>query len=89
MQSAVDKGYCLRHDAFGMKSYYSTWERAFATSQRYKRPIIMEGGWVKKTHGNSIKGDGYNDFADVRHGEFDEGKGSYVNMMTYVTAVIS
>ena len=41
----------------------------------------MEGGWVKKTHGNSIKGDGYNDFADVRHGEFDEGKGSYVNMM--------
>ena len=64
-----------------MKSYYSTWERAFAASQRYKRPIIMEGGWVKKTHGNSIKGDGYNDFADVRHGEFDEGKGSYVNMM--------
>lgn len=81
LQSAVDKGYCLRHDAFGMKSYYSTWERAFAASQRYKRPIIMEGGWVKKTHGNSIKGDGYNDFADVRHGEFDEGKGSYVNMM--------
>lgn len=84
LQSAVDKGYCLRHDAFGMKSSdwgYSTWERAFAAKQRYKRPIIMEGGWVKKTHGSSITGDGYKDFVDVRHGEFDEGKGAYVNMM--------
>lgn len=40
----------------------------------------MEGGWVKKTHGNSIKGDGYNDFADVRHENLMKEK-VLVNMM--------
>lgn len=81
IDEAVNKGYSLRHDAFGMKSYYTTWERGIATKYRYKVPIIMEGGWVESQHSGSIKGDGYANFAEVRQGEFDEGKGAYVNMM--------
>lgn len=80
---AINKGFSLRHDAFGMKTYYSTWERNFAVKWKYRRPIILEGGWVKSSHGNSIKGDGYDTYADVRQGEFDEGKGACVNMMDF------
>lgn len=83
IEMAVDKGFSLRNDAFGMKSYYSDWERNFAAAHRYKRPIIMEGGWVKTSHGGSIKGDGYADYADVRKGEYYEGKGANVNMMDF------
>jgi len=81
IRRAVNKGFCLRHDAFGMKSYYSTWERGIAATYRYIRPIIMEGGWVESSHGSSINGDGYSNFAEVRQGEYNEGKGANVNMM--------
>lgn len=77
----VDKGFSLRHDAFGMKNYYKDWERSIATKYRYQRPIIMEGGWVESQHSGSIGGDGYDDFADVRKGEYNEAKGASVNMM--------
>lgn len=79
----VAKGYSLRHDAFGMKSYYTTWERNYATSMRYKRPIIAEGGWVESSHGNSIKGDGYADHGEVRRGEYNEARGACANMMDF------
>ena len=80
---AVKKGFSLRHDAFGMKQYYKDWERRIATTYRYQCPFIMEGGWVKSSHGSSIKGDGYADYAEVRKGEFDEGKEANVNMMDF------
>ena len=83
LNTLVDKGFSLRHDAFGMKTYYSTWERNYAATQKFKRPIILEGGWVKSSHGSSITGDGYETYADVRQGEYDEGKGAYVNMMDF------
>lgn len=78
---AVAKGYSLRHDAFGMKTYYSTWERNFIAKWKYLVPVVMEGGWVKNSHGNSIQGDGYANYAEVRQGEFDEAKTACVNMM--------
>ena len=78
---AVNKGFSLRHDAFGMKTYYSTWERGIAAKFYGIRPIIEEGGWVESSHGSSIHGDGYANFAEVRKGEFDEGKVAHVNMM--------
>lgn len=78
---AVAKGYSLRHDAFGMKTYYSTWERNFIAKWKYLVPVVMEGGWVKNSHGNSILGDGYANYAEVRQGEFDEAKTACVNMM--------
>lgn len=80
---AVAKGYSLRHDAFGMKQYYKDWERAQARKYLYKRPLIMEGGWVESSHGGSIKGDGYADHGEVRWGEYYEGKAACVNMMDF------
>ncbi len=79
----VNKGFSLRHDAFGMKDYYQNWERGIATKYRYIRPIIMEGGWVEAQHSGSIGGDGYANFAEVRQGEYDEAKGANVNMMDF------
>ena len=81
IDDCVNKGFSLRHDAFGMKQYYQNWERGIASKYRYIRPIIMEGGWVEASHGGSIAGDGYADFAEVRQGEYDEAKGANVNMM--------
>ena len=81
VKRAVAKGFCLRHDAFGMKQYYKDWERGIAAAYRGIVPITMEGGWVESSHGGSIAGDGYKNFAEVRQGEYDEAKGSYVNMM--------
>ncbi len=79
----VEKGYSLRHDAFGMKQYYKDWERGIAQLYRYRRPLVMEGGWVESSHGGSIKGDGYADHGEVRWGEFYEGKQACVNMMDF------
>jgi hypothetical protein len=81
IDECVNKGFSLRHDAFGMKQYYQNWERGIASKYRYIRPIIMEGGWVEASHGGSISGDGYANFAEVRQGEYDEAKGANVNMM--------
>lgn len=81
IDECVNKGFSLRHDAFGMKQYYQNWERGIASKYRYIRPIIMEGGWVEASHGGSIAGDGYANFAEVRQGEYDEAKGANVNMM--------
>lgn len=81
LNKAVDKGFSLRHDAYGMKSYYKTWEKNYAINKKYKRPIIGEGGWVKNSHGNSIKNDGYATYADVRKGEFEDAKAASANMM--------
>ena len=83
IDNAVKKGYSLRHDAFGMKQYYKDWERNFATAHRFERPIIMEGGWVKSSHGSSINGDGYANYSEVRQGEYYEGRNACVNMMDF------
>lgn len=83
IESAVDKGFSLRHDAFGMKTYYTTWEKSIATAYRGIRPVIAEGGWVKSSHGSSITGDGYADYSEVRQGEFEDAEASYANMMDF------
>ena len=44
---------------------------------------MAEGGWVKSSHGSSIKNDGYADYAAVRKGEYDDGIGSCVNTMDF------
>ena len=66
-----------------MKQYYKDWERGIAQLYRYRRPLVMEGGWVESSHGGSIKGDGYADHGEVRWGEFYEGKQACVNMMDF------
>ncbi len=91
LDKMVEKGYSLRHDAFGMTNSswgYSTWEKAYAAKQKYHRPIIMEGGWI--TGGDPPTHDYWTDPSKkyikgepgtVRQGEFDEAMGAHVNMM--------
>lgn len=81
---AVKKGYSLRQDAFGMTGYYGQWEKNYAAKWRYKRPIIMEGGWVTLNHHSYWKDPRqYKSIADVRQGEFDDSKEAHVNMMDF------
>lgn len=82
LEEAIAKGYSLRHDAFGMTTYYGSWERKFAEKYRYVRPIIMEGGWIVKAHHSFwIDPRGYKNPKEVRQGEYDDSKEAHVNMM--------
>lgn len=83
LDSAYEKGYVLRHDAFGMTTYYADWEKAMAEKWRYRRPIIMEGGWVTHQHDVTQDPRGYETTADVRKGEFDDSAEAHVNMMDF------
>ncbi|MBR1575215.1 MAG: DUF4832 domain-containing protein [Bacteroidales bacterium] len=82
---AVSNGYSLRSDAFGMNSYYGTWEKGIVNTWRYKRPVIMEGGWIVGQHSywNDPAGYRRGHPEDVRKGEFDASKEARVNMMDF------
>ena len=81
LQNAINKGFSMRHDAFGMKHYYMEWEKGFIAARKYKIPVLAEGGWVRTSHGSSISSDGYADYAAVRKGEYDDAAAACVNMM--------
>lgn len=87
LTSAINKGYSIRHDAFGMTDYYQNWEEQFAADWAYQRPIIMEGGWITGgTHRYWIDSskkyrEGHPE--DVRKGEFDLSAEAHVNMMDF------
>lgn len=83
LEYAFNKGYVLRQDAFGMTDYYQQWERDFASEWAFKRPNIMEGGWVTKAHKWWNDPRGYKTLGDVRQGEFDDSKEAHVNMMDF------
>lgn len=84
LDKAVNLGFSLRHDAMGMKTYYSNWEKNYVHKYTYQRPVLSEGGWVKASHGGSpMKQDGYADYAAVRHGEFDDAQDAHANMMDF------
>ena len=84
LDKAVALGFSLRHDAMGMKTYYSNWEKNYVHKYTYQRPVLSEGGWVKSSHGGSpMKQDGYADYAAVRHGEFDDAQDAHANMMDF------
>src|SRR5690606_4399410 len=82
---AINKGYSLRSDAFGMNDYYGTWEKQFAKAWNFKRPIIMEGGWIISSHSYWNDPEGYRQGhpEDVRQGEFDASAEGRVNMMDF------
>lgn len=87
IESAVRKGYILRHDAFGMNGYYMDWEKSIAARWKYRLPIIFEGGWITGNHhrywidpsGNYRQGHP----EDVRRGEIDAAREAHVNMMDF------
>lgn len=84
---AIRKGYCLRHDAFGMTDYYQAWEKAFARRWNYRLPILMEGGWITAAHhrywidSSGKYRQGHSE--DVRRGEFEASREAHVNMMDF------
>lgn len=85
---AVQNGYCLRHDAFGMTNPswgYSTWEKGIAANYKFKRPIIMEGGYIVNQHSYWNDPAGYRQGhpEDVRKGEFEQSQEAHVNMMDF------
>ena len=86
LQIALDNGYCLRSDAFGMNNNtwgYNDWERNYVKKWEFKVPVLMEGGWIVGQHSY------WNDDLhyrkdhpeDVRKGEFDASAEAHVNMM--------
>lgn len=86
VQSAVNKGFGIGSGAFGMKTYYGSWEKNIAAKYRNIVPIIAEGGWVKSSHGDAPmrwESEGYKDWGDVRKGEFDMAREARANMMDF------
>lgn len=88
LQIALDNGYCLRSDAFGMNNKdwgYNDWERAYVRKWEYKVPILMEGGWIVGQHSywNDEQGYRKDHPEDVRKGEFDASADAHVNMMDF------
>ncbi len=84
LQSCIDKGYSLRHDAFGMSDYYQTWEKDYAKKWNNKRPIVMEGGWITDgTHRYWVFEPGCREGhpEDVRAIEYARSAEARVNMM--------
>ena len=83
----INKGYSLRQDAFGMTEYYQSWEKQFAKSWNFKRPILMEGGWITSgthrywTDPSGRYREGHPE--DVRQGEFEASAEACVNMMDF------
>jgi len=85
LENAIMKGYSLRHDAFGMTGYYQEWEKEFAKAWNFKRPIIMEGGWITGAHHrywiDPSKAYRQGHSEDVRRGEYALSSDAHVNMM--------
>ena len=85
IEQAIANGYSLRHDAFGMTGYYQEWEENFAAEWNFRRPIILEGGWITAAHHRYWKDpcgeyrEGHSE--DVRKGEFKAAEKARVNMM--------
>lgn len=88
LQIAIDNGYCLRSDAFGMTNQdwgYNDWEKAYVMKWNYKLPVIMEGGYIVSSHSYWNDPAGYRQGhpEDVRIGEFNASREAKVNMMDF------
>ncbi len=79
LNSAIAKGFSMRHDAFGMKQGYGygQWEKDFIANWTYKVPVLGEGGWVHK-HDISVD---YASTRELRLGEYEHMHSAYCNMM--------
>lgn len=88
LQIAIDNGYCLRADSFGMTNQdwgYNDWERNYVRQWNYKLPVIMEGGYIVSSHSYWNDPAGYRQGhpEDVRAGEYEESEAACVNMMDF------
>lgn len=88
LQIALDNGYCLRSDAFGMNNQdwgYNDWEKAYAMKWALRVPILMEGGYIVSSHSYWNDPAGYRKGypGDVRAGEFNSSMEAKVNTMDF------
>lgn len=86
LQIAIDNGYGLRADSFGMNNQdwgYNDWERSFVKEWAFRVPVIMEGGWIVGQHSWWKDPAGYRTPKDVRIGEFVTSREEKVNMMDF------
>lgn len=81
LASAFNKGYLLRHDAFGMTDYYKSFEKVIAAQWYPTRPVIAEGGWLHNGDGYLKDPRGYKNWGDVWKGEYDDAVVAHVNVM--------
>ena len=90
LTSAIEKGFCMRHDAFGMRAEtfgYATWEKKFIANWTYKVPVAGEGGWIVNQGGYDENGNPknyltqYDGPRELRIGEYEDMNSAYVNMM--------
>ena len=70
-----------------MNGYYQDWEKDFVSKWNFKRPVIMEGGWITKAHHrywidpSGRYREGHSE--DVRLGEYIDAQEGRVNMMDF------
>ncbi len=90
LANAISKGFCMRHDAFGMRADtfgYASWEKTFISKYIYQIPVIGEGGWIVTQGGHDENGNPknyltqYSDARALREGEYEDMSSAYVNMM--------
>ena len=89
LTSAINKGFCMRHDAFGMRAEsfgYASWEKKFIANWTYKVPVAGEGGWIVNQGYEDDKGKHnyltqYDGPRELRVGECEDMNSAYVNMM--------
>lgn len=81
LESAFNKGYALRHDAFGMTGYYQKYEKDIAASWFPRRPVIVEGGWLHNGNGYLKDPRGFKNWGEVWQGEYDDAVEAHANMM--------
>lgn len=89
LEGAINKGFCMRHDAFGMRAEtfgYASWEKKFIAPWKFKVPVAGEGGWIV-TQGYVDENGKHNYLTqydtprDLRIGEYEDMNSAYVNMM--------
>ncbi len=85
VDQCVKKGMSIGSGAFGMGSYFGTWEKGIALKYQYKRPVVAEGGWVKTSHGDAAFKDphGYKTWSDVRQGEYNDAIACSANCLDF------
>lgn len=90
LNSAISKGFCMRHDAFGMRAEtfgYGSWEKKFIANHTNEVPVLGEGGWIVNQGGFDENGNPknyltqYDTPRELRIGEYEDMKSAYVTMM--------
>jgi len=82
LNRAFEKGYVLRHDAFGMGLYYGSFEKGIAATWFPRRPILAESGWWQNGTTSWMNDpNGYKTWADVWKRTLQDALDAKANML--------